>query len=243
MTTLPPAPFRRRNRVLSHQLLLVLGLGGGIGTIVALGLYVSKTAYVALLPCGLTLLLPTFFVNNIRLYWFAIFLFSTQFEIKKNLNDGLAVIDRLSIDYTIWNFTFDITATDLALLVLLAIWANDRMFHGKRMRFPPVTWLAVGYIGICLLSIVGAASPYLGCVELSRQIKFFIVYLIAFNCLDSKNAVRVLVIVGVMILVSQAGMTVVRFETGYMTPLTFGDTYQSLTQIQQYLAVDRSTEE
>jgi O-antigen ligase len=45
-----------------------------------------------------------------------------------------------------------------------------------------------------------------------------------------------------MILVTQAGMTLMRFETGYMTPLTFGDTFQSLAQIEQYLAVDRTTE-
>jgi O-antigen ligase len=246
MTTLPPASNRRRtwvgNRVLSHRFLFMLCLGGGIGTLVALALYVTKTAYVALLPLGLALVLSTVFVKNFRLYWFAIFLLSLQFTIGKNLNDGLSVIDRLKIDYIIQNFTFQITGTDLALLVLLAIWANDRMFHGRPMRFPPLTWLAVGYLGISLLSTVGAASPYLGFVEISQQIKFFIVYLFAVNCLDSKSAVRVLAVVGVIILVTQAGMTVARFETGYMTPLTFGDTHQELSQIEEYLTVDRSDE-
>jgi hypothetical protein len=246
MTTLPPASNRRRtwvgNRVLSRRFLFMLCLGGGIGTLVALALYVTKTAYVALLPLGLALVLSTVFVKNFRLYWFAIFLLSLQFTIGKNLNDGLSVIDRLKIDYIIQNFTFQITGTDLALLVLLAIWANDRMFHGRPMRFPPLTWLAVGYLGISLLSTVGAASPYLGFVEISQQIKFFIVYLFAVNCLDSKSAVRVLAVVGVIILVTQAGMTVARFETGYMTPLTFGDTHQELSQIEEYLTVDRSDE-
>ena len=246
MTTLPPASNRRRtwagNRVLSRRFLVILCLGGGIGTLVALALYVTKTAYVGLLPLGLALLLSTAFVKNFRLYWFAIFLLSLQFTMSKNLNDGLAVQDELKIDYTIQNFTFQITATDLALLVLVAIWANDRMVHRQPMRFPPVTWLAVGYLGISLLSTLGAASPYLGYVELSQQIKFFIVYLFAVNCLDSKSAVRVLAIVGVIILVTQAGMTVARFETGYMTPLTFGDTDQELSQIEKYLAVDRTDE-
>jgi hypothetical protein len=208
--------------------------------VVALGLYVTKTAYVALLPAGLALMLSTVFFKNFRLYWFAIFLLSLQFTISKNLNSGLAVIDALKIDYTIQYFTFEITGTDLALLVLLAIWANDRMFHRKPMRFPPVTWLAVGYLVISLLSTFGAASPYLGFVEIVRQIKFFVVYLFAVNCLDSKGAVRVLAIVAVVMLVIQAGMTVTRFETGYMTPLTFGETHQELSQIEEYLAVDRS---
>jgi O-Antigen ligase len=246
MTTLPPASNRRRtlgrNRLLSRQFPFVLCLGGGIGTLVALALYGTNTAYVGILPLGLALVLSTVFAKNYRLYWFGIFLLSLQFTISKNLNDGLAVIDELKIDYAIWSFTFEITATDLALLVLLAFWANDCLFHGKKMRCPPVSWLAVGYLGICLLSLVGAESPYLGFVELSRQIKFFIVYLFAVNCLDSKSAVRVLAVVGVIILVTQAGMTVARFETGYMTPLTFGETNQDLAQIEQYLAVDRSDE-
>jgi hypothetical protein len=198
---------------------------------------------VALLCLGLALLLPTVFLKNVRLYWFAIFLLSLQFTVSKNLNDGLGVINDLKIDYTIWNFTFDITATDLALLVLLAIWANDRMFYAKPIRVPPVTWLAVGYLGTCLLSTIGAPSSYLGFVEISRQIKFFTVYLYAVNCLDSKSVVRVLAVVGVIILVTQAGMTVARFETGYMTPLKFGNAYEDLSQIKQYLAVDRSDEE
>lgn len=230
------------NRLLSRQFLFILCLGGGIGTLVALVLYATKATYVGILLLGLALVLSTVFAKNYRLYWFAIFLLSLQFTISKNLNDDLAVIDELKIDYSIWSFTFEITATDLALLVLLAFWANDCLFHGKKMRFPPVTWLAVGYLGICLLSLVGAESPYLGFVELSRQIKFFIVYLYAVNCLDSKSAVRVLAVVGVIILVTQAGMTVARFETGYMTPLTFGETNQDLSEIEKYLAVDRSDE-
>jgi len=218
----------------------MLCVGVGIGILVALASYVTKTAYVALLPCGLMLMLPTLFLKHFRLYWFVIFLLSMQFTITKNLNDGLAVIDALQIDYTIDNFTFEISATDLAFLVLLAIWANDWMFHRRPLRFPPVTWLAVGYLGLALLSLVGAPSPYLGMVEIFRQIRFLIVFLFAVNCLDSKLAVRVLTIVGVIILVTQGGMTAARFETGYMTPLTFGNTHQDLSQITEYLSVDRT---
>jgi O-Antigen ligase len=246
MTILPPVFSRQRtragDRLVSRQFLLMLCLGCAIGTLVALALEVTKTAYVGLAPLGLALVLSTVFVKNFRLYWFAIFLLSLQFTISKNLNDGLAVIEGLKIDYAIQNFTFQITASDLVLLVLLAFWANDSLFHGKPMRFPPVTWLAVGYLGIALLSTVVAASPYLSFVELSQQIKFFIAYLFAVNCLDSKSAVRVLAVVAVIILVTQAGVTVARFETGYMTPLTFGETYQDLEQIKEYLSVDRTDE-
>jgi hypothetical protein len=167
MTTLPLAFNRRRprvgNRVFPHRFLVMLCVGVGTGTLVALGLYVTKPAYVALLPLGFAVLLPTLFLKNFRMYWFVIFLLSLQFTISKNLNDGLAVVDALQIDYTIDNFTFEITATDLALLMLLAIWANDCMFHRRPLRFPPVTWLAVGYLGVALLSTVVAL------VSLSRN--------------------------------------------------------------------------
>jgi O-antigen ligase len=246
MTTLPPASNRRwtggENRILPRRFLFVLCAGGGIGTLVALALYVTKTAYVGLLPLGLALVLASALVKNQRLYWFAIFLLSLQFTFSKNLNDGLAVINELKIDYDFWNFTFQIMASDLVFLILLAFWGNDCLFHEKKIRFPPVTWLAVGYLGIALLSLVRAESPYLGFVEMSRQIKFFIAYLFAVNCLDSKTAVRVLAAVGVIILVTQAATTVARFETGYMTPISFGETYQDLAQIEQYLAVDRTDE-
>lgn len=220
----------------------MLCAGGGIGTVVAFGLYVTKILYVSLLPVGVLLVLGSVLVKNYRMYWFTLFLLSLQFTFAKNLNDGHDVIERLKIDYTIVDFTFQITASDIVFVILLAIWANDRLFHGRPWRFPPVSWLALGYLGLCLISLAGAASPYLGFVEFSQQIKYFLVYLFAVNCLDRKSALRVLMITGVIILVTQGTMTVVRFETGYMTPLTFGDTGQDMAQIEEYLSVDRSDE-
>jgi len=111
------------------------------------------------------------------------------------------------------------------------------------VRFPPITWLAVGYLGTSLLSIVGAKSAYLGFVEIWQQIKYFIVYLFAVNCLDTKSVGRVLAAVGVVILVTQAGTTALRYETGDISPLVFGETYQDLSQAAQYLTMDSSADQ
>jgi hypothetical protein len=230
-------------------ILFVLVAGGGIGALISLLLYSTTPLHVALLPSGAALLLPTLFLKNFRLYWFVVFLLSLQFVASKNLNDGQAVIDALHIgntdisgdqEYTISHFTFEITATDLALLMLCIIWINDRLFHNNQLSFPPVAWLAVGYLGLAFLSIVGARSPYLGLVEMSRQLKFFIVFLFAVNCLDSKSVVRALAIACVVTLVAQAGMTVLRVKTGYYTPIAFGDFPQDVDEIKHYLMVDRS---
>jgi O-Antigen ligase len=220
-------------------ILFVLFAGGGIGALISLLLYSTTPLYAVLLPLGGALLLPTLFLKNFRLYWLALFLLSLQFTASKNLNDGRAVMEALKIDYIVWHFTFEITATDLALLMLCIIWVNDGLFHKKPPIFPPVGWLAVGYLGLALLSIVGTASPYLGLVEMSRQLKFFIVFLFAVNCLDSKSVVRVLAIACVITLVAQAGVTVLRVKTGYYTPIVFGDFPVDLDEIKHYLMVDR----
>jgi hypothetical protein len=225
-----------------RRLLFVLILAGGIGAIVGLSLYATTATDVALLPIGLALLVLPLFLKDFRRYWLVVFLLSLQLPFTKNLNNGMAVVDSLQIDYTIWNFTFDITASDLVLVVLLAIWINDSMFHGRRLRLPAITWLALGWLGMCLVSTVGAPSPYLGYVELSRQLRFFVMFLYAVNCLDSKTDLRTFAILAVVILATQAGVTVLRFATGWMTPLTLGNTYMELTQIEHYLAIDRTDE-
>jgi O-Antigen ligase len=220
-------------------ILFVLFAGVGIGVLISLLLYSTTPLYVALLPLGLALLLPTLFLKNFRLYWLAIFLLSLQLIASKNLNDGLAVREALKIDYIIQHFTFEITATDLAMLVLCIIWVNDRLFLKRPLTFPSIGWLAVGYLGLALLSIVGSYSPYLGLVELSRQLKFFIVFLFAVNCLDSKSVIRVLAIVCVVTLATQAAVTILRVKTGYYTPISFGDSQQDIDKIMEYLSVDR----
>jgi O-Antigen ligase len=244
MTSVSVGLSRQRRGTVGQlrRLLLILFVGSGIGAIVGLGLYATKVVDVALLPIGLAVLVPPLFLKDFRRYWLVVFLLSLELPFTKNLNDGLAVVQRLHIDYTIWNFTFDITLSDLVLVVLLVIWINDWMFHGRRLRFPAVTWLAIGCLCVCLLSTVGAASPYLGFVELSRQLRFFIMFLYAVNCIDAKRDLRTLAILAVVILVTQAGVTALRFVTGYMTPLTLGHSYENLSQIEQYLAVDRTQE-
>ena len=98
-------------------------------------------------------------------------------------------------------------------------------------------------MGIALLSTVGATSPYLGFVQISQEIKYLIAFLFAVNCLDSKSAVRVLILVGVAILVTQAGMTLLRYSTGYITPLIPSGVSLDLAEMEKYLEVDRTAQD
>jgi hypothetical protein len=210
-----------------------------MGAMMALFLYVTKPLLVALPIAGLLVVMPTFLIRDKRLYWLGVFLLTLQFEISKNLNNGLAVIDRLNIDYTLWHFTFQIHATDLILTVLLFYWYAETLFKGQRPYFPRAAWLVVGFFGFSLLSLVAAPSAYLGLVELWRQLKFFVVFLYFVNNVDSKATLRLVAIMAVVILTIQGAVTVLRFETGWMEPLAFGDTGQDEDQVVQYLSVDR----
>src|SRR5687767_15108727 len=87
---------------------LLVAIGGGMGAMMALVLFATKLTFAALPIAALLIVIPTFLIRDKRLYWLGVLLFTVQFEIEKNLNDGLAVINRLNIDYTLWHFTFQI---------------------------------------------------------------------------------------------------------------------------------------
>ena len=218
---------------------LLVAVGACLGAMTALVLFATKPLFVALPIAGLLVVMPTFVIRDKRLYWLGVLLFALQFEIEKNLNDGLAVIDRLNIDYTLWHFTFQVHVTDLILLVLLFYWYVETVFKGQRPYFPRAGWLVIAFLASCLLSLVAAPSPYLGLVEISRQLKFFVLFLYVANNVNTKAALRVVAIMAIAILTIQAAVTVVRYETGWMQPLAFGDARQDEDHVLQYLSVDR----
>ena len=236
----PISNVLRRLQYGPSPVVLLIVLGGGLGALMALVLYVTKPLLIALPIAGLLLVMPTFVIRDKRLYWLGVLLLTLQFEISKNLNNGLAVVDRLNIDYTLWHFTFQVHATDLILIVLLFYWYVETVSKGQRPYFPRAAWLVVGFFGFCLLSLAAAPSAYLGFVEIWRQLKFFIVFLYFANNVDSKATLRLVAIAAVAILTIQGAVTVLRFESGWMEPLAFGDTGQDEDQVVQYLSVDRS---
>ena len=219
---------------------VLIGLGGGLGVMTALVLFATKPMVVALPIAGLLLVMPTFVIRDKPMYWLGVFLFALQFEIQKNLNDGLAVRDQLNIDYTLWHFTFQVHATDVILTVLLFYWYMDTVRRAQRPYFPRAGWLLIGFLGFCAMSLVAAPWPYLGLVEIWRQLKFFLVFLYIANNVNSKAQLRLIAIMAVAILAIQGAVTLFRYETGWMQHLAFGDARQDEDWMIQYLSVDRN---
>jgi len=162
--------------------------------------------------------LPTLVLKEPRLYWLAVFLFTSALEIKKNLLDGLKIRAAFKMDYELPIFVPEIRLSDLAFVMLLGFWLLQLLGRRERFRFPPVAWLAVGYLGWAALSMVSAPNLYFGALQLTREIKFFVVFLYVVNNIDSKRMVRVIAGALLAVLVLQAGLTLARykFQFGYL---------------------------
>ncbi len=221
--------------------LRLVAIGAGAGLFAALILYGTKAVLLWLVIAGLLVLIPTFIVRDHRLYWLALFFLVIQFEIKKNLNDGLAIVRDFHIDYTLYNFTFEVRGSDLVFLMLAFFWIHDIVFHGRRLRLPRATWLAVIYLGICVLSLFGARWPYLGIVEIVRQMRFVIFFLYAYNNLCSPKALRLIAAAAIAILVFQGAVTAGRYGFGFYETLAFGVDHQDEQERDKYLQIDRES--
>jgi len=221
--------------------LRLVAIGAGAGLFAALILYGTKAVLLWLVIAGLLVLIPTFIVRDHRLYWLALLLFVLQFEIKKNLNDGLAIVRDFHLDYLLYNFTFQVRGSDLVFLVLAFFWIHDIVFHGRRVRLPRATWLAVIYLAICVLSLFGAPWPYLGVVEIVRQSRFVIFFLYAYNNLCSPKALRLIAVAAIVLLALQGAVTAGRYVFGFYETLAFGEDHQDESERDRYLEVDRET--
>jgi O-antigen ligase len=176
-------------------------------------------AIVAVVGC-----LPALVVKEPQLYWLAVFLFSSALDIKKNLVDGLMIRAAFKMDYELPILVPEIRLSDLAFLMLLGLWLLRLMGRRERFLFPPVAWLILAYLGWAALSLLKAPNLYFGAVQLTREIKFFVVFLYAVNNIDSKRMVRVIAGALLAMLVLQAGLTLARyqFQFGYLGGNMFG---------------------
>jgi len=173
---------------------------------------------------ALLVLLPTFFSPDVRLYWLSVYLFALQFDVKKTLLDGLAVIEALKLDAWPWVFVPEIMVSDLPLLVLLGLWLYDLKSQGKPLWIPRISGFALAFLGWAALSLLAAPSRYLGVIELVRQSKFVLVYLYAANNLDSDRKLRRMWLMLSLMILLQGATTTYRFAFQFYEPF-FGDLF------------------
>jgi O-antigen ligase len=184
--------------------------------------------------------LPTFLVRDAEAYWFGVFVVSLMAEVQKAFGDGLNVIARYGFELEsappVSQLLPELRVSDLPLLVLLGLWAWKLARHRKPFVFPRVAWIAVAYFAWAGLSAMTAPHPYLGAIEWTRQLKFFVIFLWAVNNVDRKALLQVAAVGVVAVLFVQASLTFARFSLGFtfLTGNAFGkqDAFDSTDHLQ-----------
>jgi O-Antigen ligase len=203
---------------------LAIPAGALIGAVVTVSLALELLLPIALLLAALIVLLPALLVRDAKLYWLSVFLFALQFDVKKTLVDGLAILRTLQLDAQPWVFVPEIRLSDLPFLALLVLWANDLRLKKTRLHVPGISWLALGFLGWAALSLAWAPSRYLAALELLRQCKFFLVALYAANAVESKRTLKRMWLILLLVVLVQGGTTIFRFTFDYYGSF-FGDLF------------------
>jgi len=213
---------------------LALPLAGGafLALFMSLILQGLKPIWVILLILGIAVVIPTFLARDVRLYWLAIFLFSLQLDVKKNLVDGVRVLDALKIDYMQFVFVPEIRLSDLCLAVLLLLWGVQVYFRRTRHQPVPYFYLILGFFAFAILSMFKAPHLFLSLVELLRQAKFVIIFLYAAQTIDSRKVIKVIFAVLLLSLVVQEVTSVARYRLNFFEPL------ESLLGVRSFMSAE-----
>ena len=195
-------------------------LGGlAVAVFVSSIMYTLKPVWVFLAIAAVVILIPAFVVRDARLYWLGWFVFCLQFDLKKNLMDGVKIVDRLQIDYNQYIFVPEIRLSDLPLLVLLLFWGMQFYVGRTRATKSRENRFVYAFLAIGCLSLAGANSVFLGVLELARQIKFFVIYVYMASVNRSKRAIRVIILVAIATLLVQSLVTAARYKLKYFEPI------------------------
>jgi O-antigen ligase len=194
------------------------------GAVIAASISLLKPIWILLALSGFLVFTLTFLIKETKLYWMVLFIFALQLDLKKNLLDGLRVLEDLHIDYLQFIFAPEIRLSDIPLAILCILWIHNIVFLKKKYKFPKASWFAIGFLVWSGLSMLKAPYIYLSIVELLRQCKFFLIYLYTVNNVDSKREVKAIFICLLIALILQGTVTLVRYKLQYFEPI-FGETF------------------
>jgi O-antigen ligase len=177
----------------------------------------ASLVWPVLIMAGIVAVMPTFLVRNPEAYWLVAYLGALIIDMKKLLGDSYEIANRMGFESypDPSQLSFEIRLADLPFAVLMGFWIWRIVRHQQRIVWPRITWLYVAYLGWFALSTFTSTYPYLGLVELSRQLKFFLVYLWVVNNLDRRDLLRVAMLTLLAVLAVQASFTIARFGLGF----------------------------
>ncbi len=88
----------------------------------------------------------------------------------------------------------NLTAVDLAVALVLALWFARMMAHDRaiRIEWPPLSLPFVLFLGVALVSTTGTLSLQHSAKEFVKWLEMFAIYVYAANNLDGQKTIRVL---------------------------------------------------
>lgn len=220
---------------------VALALGVPIGVIVAVLLAQAPPVWTFLLFVAVVGLIPALVIREPALYWLSLFLLTSIVDIKKTLLDGLEVIDALDLVALTPTSQLvpEIRLSDLVLAVLLLSWMVRLAQHRASLYFPRLSLLFVAFLIWSALSSMQAERPYLGFVELTNQVRYFVIFLYVINNVRGRRMLMVIGCVLLALLALQSATTGARYAFGFgmVAAGTFGRT--DVVDTSQHLNVVR----
>lgn len=175
---------------------LLISLVAGI-LIAQFGMFVLRHSYLwaGLVTAGLMVGVLSLAAKNFKEYWLMIFALVLPFDIKKMLI-GSDYVRELAQIYGIPIGELPgpvIYLSDLAFMVLMAVWLFDIIFKKQKVFFPKSNAYALAFLAWAGLSLVNARVLSYGFFDLLRTFKFYLLYLYIANNVNSMSALKTLV--------------------------------------------------
>lgn len=196
---------------------VALALGVPIAVTVSVLLAHAPLVWTFLLFAAILAVVPVFVVREPLWYWLSLFLLASIVDIKKTLLDGLHVMDALGLVAVTPTSQLvpEIRLSDLVLGVLLLVWMVRLARHRATLIFPRVSLIFIAFLIWSAISTLRAEHPYLGFVELTNQVRYFVIFLYAVNNVKDPRMLMLVGCVLLTILALETAATGARYKFGF----------------------------
>jgi hypothetical protein len=170
--------------------------------------------WVALLLAGLIGLVPLAVVKDPLLYLLSLFLLALPLNVSKRLGGEEQAVATLQQTGALAGGlpTPMLQLTDLVLIAMVVLWLVRKLRERERLYLPPSGRLPLLLIGLTAVTAAMAPHPFVGFLEVYRQLKFYVIYLFTSNNVDLRRMGKRIVWVLLIGLLIQSGVTIARYR-------------------------------
>lgn len=196
-------------------------------TALLVGAMAGSPVWIALVVVGLIVFAGSFLARDLKVYWLSIFLVTLPLSINKMFFFEPSDLTALRQTYGLFINAIEVPLlylSDLALMVLLALWAGEVVSQRRRLRIPKGALFACAFLGWCVVSLLVARARLLGVSWILYQVKFLLLFLWVTNASLSRRTLRWVVALLVLNMAGQAGVTMFTYarQSG---PNIYGDLF------------------